>query len=88
MKRFLKLTNKKLFKTVTFIGFGLINSSLARVLKNKKLVERINVYSRTLVTRKKIEKMKIADSIFDNASDAVKNSDLVVLGVPVGSYKK
>lgn len=88
MKRFLKLTNKKLFKKVTFIGFGLINSSLARVLKNKKLVERINVYSRTLATRKKIEKLKIADGIFDNASDAVKNSDLVVLGVPVGAYKK
>lgn len=88
MKRFLKLTNKKLFKIVTFIGFGLINSSLARVLKNKKLVEKINVYSRTLATRKKIEKLKIADSIFDNASDAVKNSDLVVLGVPVGAYKK
>ena len=88
MERFLKLTNKKLFKTVTFIGFGLINSSLARVLKNKKLVEKINVYSRTLATRKKIEKLMIADSIFDNASDAVKNSDLVVLGVPVGAYKK
>ena len=71
MKRFLKLTNKKLFKKVTFIGFGLINSSLARVLKNKKLVEKINVYSRTLATRKKIEKLKIADSIFDNVSDAV-----------------
>ena len=32
--------------------------------------------------------MKIADGIFDNASNAVKNSDLVVLGVPVGAYKK
>ena len=71
MKRFLKLTNKKLFKTVSFIGFGLINSSLARVLKNKRLVERINVYSRSLETRKKTKKLKIADRIFDNASDAV-----------------
>jgi len=40
------MTSVKLFKTIAFIGFGLINSSLARVVKTKGLAEKIHAYSR------------------------------------------
>ena len=77
----------KLFKTIAFIGFGLINSSLARVVKTKGLAEKIHAYSRSEETRAKIKKLNIVDNIYDNSTEAVKGADLVILGIPVGATR-
>tara|TARA_B100000686_G_scaffold219200_1_gene226255 strand:+ start:10064 stop:10951 length:888 start_codon:yes stop_codon:yes gene_type:complete len=75
------------FKKVSFIGFGLINSSLARIFKSKSLADEIMAYSRSKSTRSKIKKLNIANKITDDLRVAVKNADLIILGVPVGAME-
>ena len=75
------------FSKVTFIGFGLINSSLAHVFKLKSLAKETNAFSRRKETREKIKNLNIVDNVNDNLREAVKDSDLIVLGVPVGAME-
>ena len=77
----------QIFKRIAFIGFGLINSSLARVVKSKGLASKITAYSRSKKTRSKIENLNIVDNLYSDASEAVREADLVVLGVPLGAVK-
>ena len=76
------------FNKVTFIGFGLINSSLAHVFKSKSLAKETCAYSRRKETRNKIRNLNIVDNVYDDIKRSVKNSDLIILGVPVGAMKK
>ena len=76
------------FNKVTFIGFGLINSSLAHVFKSKSLAKETCAYSRRKETRNKIKNLNIVDHVYDDIKRSVKNSDLITLGVPVGAMKK
>jgi cyclohexadieny/prephenate dehydrogenase len=80
----LKMDKIFTFNRVTFIGFGLINSSLARVFKSKSLAKEICAYSRRKETLLKIKDLNIADYIYDDIKKSVENSDLIILGVPVG----
>ena len=75
------------FSKVTFIGFGLINSSLAHVFKLKTLAKETTAFSRSKETREKIKNLNIVDNINDNIRESVIDSDLVVLGVPVGAME-
>jgi len=75
------------FNKVTFIGFGLINSSLAHVFKLKSLAKETSAFSRTKDTREKIKNLNIVDNVNDDIKESVKDSDLIVLGVPVGAMK-
>tara|TARA_Y100001935_G_scaffold33223_1_gene26528 strand:- start:1554 stop:2432 length:879 start_codon:yes stop_codon:yes gene_type:complete len=75
------------FSKVTFIGFGLINSSLAHVFKLKTLAKETNAFSRSKETREKIKNLNIVDNVNDNIRESVKDSDLIVLGVPVGAME-
>jgi cyclohexadieny/prephenate dehydrogenase len=75
------------FSKVTFIGFGLINSSLARVFKLKTLAKETTAFSRSKETREKIKNLNIVDNVDDNIRESVKDSDLIVLGVPVGAME-
>ena len=72
------------FSKVTFIGFGLINSSLAHVFKLKTLAKETTAFSRSKETREKIKNLNIVDNVNDNIRESVKDSDLIVLGIPVG----
>ena len=75
------------FSKVTFIGFGLINSSLAHVFKLKTLAKETTAFSRRKETREKIKNLNIVDNVDDNIRESVKDSDLIVLGVPVGAME-
>ena len=75
------------FSKVTFIGFGLINSSLAHVFKLKTLAKETSAFSRSKETREKIKNLNIVDNVNDNIKESVKDSDLIVLGVPVGAME-
>ena len=75
------------FSKVTFIGFGLINSSLAHVFKLKTLAKETTAFSRSKETREKIKNLNIVDNVNDNIQESVKDSDLIVLGVPVGAME-
>ena len=88
LKGILEMSKAQIFKRIAFIGFGLINSSLARVVKRKGLATKIAAYSRSKKTRSKIENLNIVDDLYSDASEAVREADLVVLGVPLGATKK
>lgn len=75
-----------LFERVALIGIGLINSSLARVLRRGGLAGHISACSRTRETLDKALELGIADSATTDPCEAVKGADLVVLGSPLGAY--
>ena len=51
------------------------------------LAKETNAFSRRKETREKIKNLNIVDNVNDNIREAVKDSDLIVLGVPVGAME-
>ena len=76
-----------LFKQTTLIGIGLIGSSIARILKKKKLSKKICIYSRTLNTINKAKKLKLGHFYTNNLEESVKGSDLIIICTPLSTYK-
>ena len=74
-----------LFSKVAFIGFGLIGSSLARSLRKHELAKEISVCEVNPEYRRKAAELALADEYTGEASDAVKDADLVMLCAPVGA---
>lgn len=74
------------FERVALIGIGLINSSLARVLRAEGLAGHIAVCARTHATLDKARALGIADSTTIDPRQVVDGCDLVVLGTPLGAY--
>ena len=74
-----------LFGRIALIGAGLIGSSLARVIRREGLARHIAVTARTQKTLDKIQELGLADSVSLEATDAVKDADLVVLCAPLGT---
>ena len=79
--------NQKI-KKVAFIGMGLINSSLARDLKIKKLYLSSSAYSRRLSTINKIKKLKLVDFASSNIEKTIKEADIIIVGIPVAAYQE
>ena len=79
--------NQKI-KKVSFIGMGLINSSLARDLKIKKFYLSSSAYSRRLSTINKIKKLKLVDFASSNIEKTIKEADIIVVGIPVAAYQE
>lgn len=73
------------FDTIALIGIGLIGSSLARVIKREGLADHIVISTRSESTLKRAEALGLGDSYVLDSAEAVKNADLVIISVPVGS---
>ena len=73
----------KLFRKVTVIGVGLLGASLAKACKERDLVDKITGYGRNLSNLKKAKDLKIIDNYSVDLSEAVSDTDLVVLCTPV-----
>ncbi|MBI1326753.1 MAG: prephenate/arogenate dehydrogenase family protein [Alphaproteobacteria bacterium] len=76
-----------MFKQVTIIGLGLIGSSLARVIGQHKLATKLIGADISLRVCEKALALGIVDEVTPQISDSVKNSDLVIICVPVGAYE-
>ena len=74
------------FKRVALIGIGLINSSLARVLRRDKLAGEIVVCARRQETLDTATKLGLCDRTTLDPAAAVAGADLVVLGTPLSAY--
>ena len=74
------------FIRVALIGLGLINSSLARVLRKKAPATEIVGCARTQATLDTAHALGFVDRVTLDPTEAVKGCDLVVLGSPVGSF--
>lgn len=73
------------FDTIALIGIGLIGSSLARVIKREGLADDIVISTRSESTLKRAEALGLGDSYVLDSAEAVRNADLVIISVPVGS---
>jgi cyclohexadieny/prephenate dehydrogenase len=74
------------FNTVALIGIGLIGSSISHAMRRKGLAGTITGYARSAETRATAQRLGLADAMFDTATGAVNDADLVILCAPVGAY--
>lgn len=74
-----------LFKTVCFVGIGLIGSSLARAMRKHGLAERLVALDISEKARKAALALSVVDEATDRPELAIPDADLIVLGAPVGA---
>jgi cyclohexadieny/prephenate dehydrogenase len=74
-----------LFDKIALIGIGLIGSSLARVVRRENLAGHIAIATRSGETLARARELDLGDSYTTDAAQAVKDADLVIVSVPVGS---
>ena len=73
------------FRRVALLGIGLINGSLAKVLRREDAVGEIVAFSRREETRARALELGLCDRAVEDPAKAVRGADLVVLGTPPGS---
>jgi cyclohexadieny/prephenate dehydrogenase len=74
------------FERVALIGIGLINSSLAHVLRRDKIAGEIVACARRQETLDTATTLGLCDRTTLDAAAAVGGADLVVLGTPLSAY--
>jgi cyclohexadieny/prephenate dehydrogenase len=74
-----------MFDRIALIGIGLIGSSLARVIRREGLAGEIVVSTRSAQTLVRAKELGLGDRYVADAGEAVKDADLVIVSVPVGS---
>ncbi len=77
--------SEPLFNTVALIGIGLIGSSLARVIRERRLAETIVIASRSEETLARARQLELGDRYTTSNGDAARDADLVIVSVPVGA---
>ncbi len=77
-----------LFQRIAFIGFGLIGSSLARVIRRQGLAGHIAVCAHSRKTLDKAQALLLADSVSLDAEEAARGADLVMICTPLSAYSK
>ncbi|THF57610.1 prephenate/arogenate dehydrogenase family protein [Mesorhizobium composti] len=74
-----------MFEKIALVGIGLIGSSLARVIRREHLARHIAIATRSPSTLKRAEELGLGDSYSTDLREAVRDADLVIVSVPVGS---
>lgn len=74
-----------LFSKLAIIGFGLIGSSIARAVKQAKLADTIIAIDQSAHVRETVSKLNLANEIYEDAIEGVKQADVVILCIPVGA---
>ena len=77
-----------IFSKISVIGLGLIGTSILHSIKvneDKEVVT--NAYDIDPDHRSIVTKMNIASFVFDNLEDTIREADLIILAIPVGSMK-
>lgn len=77
--------SEPLFNKIALVGIGLIGSSLARVIRREHLAGHLAISTRSAATLKRAEELGLGDSYTTDAQQAVRDADLVIVSVPVGS---
>lgn len=76
------------FKKICIIGCGLIGSSIARAIKKNKVSKKIVSVNRSKKTNNTIKKLKLVDEASSDLKEMITDSDLVIIAIPLGSYRK
>jgi cyclohexadieny/prephenate dehydrogenase len=77
---------RPLFGRAVIIGFGLIGSSLARLIRREGLAGSLVACDTSAAARAKIAELKLADEVTADAAAAVRGADLVVICTPMSSF--
>jgi cyclohexadieny/prephenate dehydrogenase len=75
---------KPQFDRIAIIGMGLIGSSIALAVREKKLAGYITAIDASADVTKRVKELGFADTAITNAAKGVVGADLVILCVPVG----
>ncbi|MEO4043118.1 prephenate/arogenate dehydrogenase family protein [Hoeflea sp. CAU 1731] len=78
----------KQFDKIALIGIGLIGSSLAHVIRQKGLAGTVAIATRSSETLERAHDLGLGDSYTTSSAEAVRDADLVIVSVPVGSSEK
>lgn len=78
------MSAKPHFARITVIGLGLIGSSITRAVKQLGLADELVATDASDAVRSRARELGLADRIADTNGEAVKDSDLVIVCVPVG----
>ena len=76
-----------MFDRIAIIGCGLIGSSVLRRLKKNRSIKKLVTYDNDKSVTNIIEKENLSDEIALSPSEAVKNSDLVLISTPLRSFE-
>ncbi len=76
-----------MFDRVAIIGCGLIGSSVLRRLKKNGSIKKLVAYDNDKSVTNIIKKENLSDEIALSSSEAVKNSDLVLISTPMRSFE-
>lgn len=74
-----------LFDRIALVGIGLIGSSLARVIRRESLAGSVSIATRSEATLRRAEELGLGDAYGTDLAAAVRDADLVIVSVPVGS---
>ncbi|PCI51293.1 MAG: cyclohexadienyl dehydrogenase, partial [Alphaproteobacteria bacterium] len=74
------------FEQITIIGMGLIGSSIARAVRENNVADRLTGCDSNEAHCATALRLKLVDDMGTDPAKAVKNSDLVILATPVGTY--
>ncbi|ESY81639.1 cyclohexadienyl dehydrogenase [Mesorhizobium sp. LNHC221B00] len=74
-----------MFEKIALVGIGLIGSSLARVIRREGLASHVAISTRSAATLARAEELGLGSSYTTDAKEAVRDADLVIVSVPVGS---
>jgi cyclohexadieny/prephenate dehydrogenase len=77
----------QIYDRVALIGLGLIASSMCHAIKRAGLAGEIVGFARSSETREIAREIGLCDHVYESATEAVKDADLVVLCVPVGAME-
>nr|ADI23473.1 prephenate dehydrogenase [uncultured nuHF1 cluster bacterium HF0770_35I22] len=72
---------------ISLIGIGLIGSSLARVIRQKRLAKEISISTRSAKTLNRARELNLGDSYSTNPAESVNGADFVIICVPLGAVK-
>jgi cyclohexadieny/prephenate dehydrogenase len=73
------------FNKVAILGLGLIGSSISHAIRKYGGAKGISGHAKSAETLQVARELGLADSLHDNAADAVKGADLIILCAPVGA---
>lgn len=72
------------FERIAIIGIGLIGSSIALAARETGAARAVSLYDADAAVRTRARELSLGE-VFNDAAEAVKSADLVVLCVPVGA---
>ncbi len=77
-----------MFNKISIIGCGLIGSSILRNINNKQISKIVTVFDKSKNVIETIKKENLCSNVSKDIQSAVKDSDLIILAIPLSSYKE